>query len=113
MKQLSRTHAYVEVDCPDINWYLFIGMFCCHIDLHTSTVSCCHVTDVCMHFQLDMFYREYMMLFLFHRPGFCMLQLGNISGGIYNIRPSTFHHGNEGPFFLDISSSVQYTVTRL
>ncbi|KAK7494940.1 hypothetical protein BaRGS_00013819 [Batillaria attramentaria] len=46
-------------------------------------------------------------------PGFCMLQLSNISGGVYNIRPCTFRQGKEGPFFLDISSSGPFTVTRL
>lgn len=47
------------------------------------------------------------------RPGFCMLQLSNISGGVYNIRPCTFRPGREGPFFLDFSSSGPFTVTRL
>lgn len=47
------------------------------------------------------------------RPGFCVLQLSNISGGVFNIRPCTFQAGKEGPFFLDINSSVPYTVAKL
>ncbi|KAL8615723.1 hypothetical protein ACOMHN_007476 [Nucella lapillus] len=47
------------------------------------------------------------------RPGFCVLQLSNISGGAYNIRPCTFRPGKEGPFFLDLNCSGPYTVTRL
>ncbi|KAK7109473.1 calpain-7-like [Littorina saxatilis] len=47
------------------------------------------------------------------RPGFCVLQLSNISGGVYNIRCCTFRPGKEGPFFLDISCSGPYTVTKL
>ncbi|KAK0057703.1 calpain-7 [Biomphalaria pfeifferi] len=47
------------------------------------------------------------------RPGYCFLQMNNISGGVYNIRPCTFAAGNEGPFFLDISCSTSYTVKQL
>ncbi|XP_076439397.1 calpain-7-like [Babylonia areolata] len=47
------------------------------------------------------------------RPGFCVLQLNNISGGVYNIRPCTFRPGKEGPFFLDLSCSGPYTLSRL
>lgn len=47
------------------------------------------------------------------RPGFCVLQLSNISGGVYNIRPCTFKPGQDGPFFLDISSSGPFTVAKL
>lgn len=47
------------------------------------------------------------------RPGYCVLQLSNISGGVYNVRPCTFKAGNEGPFFLDFSCSTTYTVRQL
>ncbi|XP_041366509.1 calpain-7-like [Gigantopelta aegis] len=47
------------------------------------------------------------------RPGYCVLQLDNISGGVYNISPCTFRPGKEGHFFLDISSSVPYTISKL
>ncbi|CAG5117369.1 unnamed protein product [Candidula unifasciata] len=47
------------------------------------------------------------------RPGYCVLQLSNISGGVYNVRPCTFKAGNEGPFFLDFSCSTAYTVHQL
>lgn len=48
-----------------------------------------------------------------YRRGYSMLTLDRISGGVYNISPSTFKPGEEGPFFLDISSSVAFTVSQL
>lgn len=47
------------------------------------------------------------------RAGYCVLQLDNISGGIYNLTPCTFHPGKEGPFFLEFSSSNAFTITQL
>ncbi|KAK3108545.1 hypothetical protein FSP39_010301 [Pinctada imbricata] len=47
------------------------------------------------------------------RNGYCVLQLDSISGGVYNIIPSTFLPGQEGPFFLDISSSAPVTISQL
>ncbi|XP_059165867.1 calpain-7-like [Physella acuta] len=47
------------------------------------------------------------------RPGYCVLQLSNIPGGVYNIRPCTFQAGNEGPFFLELSCSTSYTLNQL
>lgn len=44
------------------------------------------------------------------RRGFCYLELENIPGGIYNIRPSTFYPNQEAHFFLDFSSSVPITI---
>lgn len=48
-----------------------------------------------------------------YRKGFCVLQLENISGGVYNIMPSTFYPGEEGPFLLNISSSSPLTVAAI
>ncbi|XP_014780312.1 calpain-7 [Octopus bimaculoides] len=47
------------------------------------------------------------------RPGYCVLQLDNISGGIYNLMPCTFHPEKEGPFFLEVSSSSSISVAKL
>ncbi|XP_067649573.1 calpain-7-like [Haliotis asinina] len=47
------------------------------------------------------------------RPGYCVLQLDNISGGVYNIQPCTFRPGKLGPFFLDISSNVALKISAL
>ncbi|RUS82963.1 hypothetical protein EGW08_009300 [Elysia chlorotica] len=47
------------------------------------------------------------------RPGYCVLQLTSISGGVYNVRPCTFRAGREGPFFLDFSSSSAYSIKQL
>ncbi|KAK6166621.1 hypothetical protein SNE40_023271 [Patella caerulea] len=47
------------------------------------------------------------------RPGYCVLQLNNLPGGVYNIMPCTFRPQQEGDFFLDISSSVPYNISKL
>ncbi|KAL5006400.1 hypothetical protein ScPMuIL_015206 [Solemya velum] len=47
------------------------------------------------------------------RPGYCVLQVDNLSGGVYNIMVCTFRAGKEGPFFLDFSSNVPLKFTRL
>lgn len=47
------------------------------------------------------------------RSGYCILQLDNISGGVYNLMACTFHPGKEGPFFLEFSSSNAFTITQL
>ncbi|KAK2172111.1 hypothetical protein NP493_993g00016 [Ridgeia piscesae] len=46
-------------------------------------------------------------------PGFCVLDLENVSGGTYNIQPSTFNPGQEGPFFLNVSCSCPLTLSQL
>ena len=48
-----------------------------------------------------------------YRNGYSVFELNRISGGIYNIMPSTFLPGQEGPFFLDVSSSCPVTLTQL
>ncbi|GFR95180.1 calpain-7-like [Elysia marginata] len=47
------------------------------------------------------------------RPGYCVLQLSSVSGGVYNVRVCTFRAGREGPFFLDFSSSAAYSIKQL
>ncbi|KAK3587933.1 hypothetical protein CHS0354_014448 [Potamilus streckersoni] len=47
------------------------------------------------------------------RRGYCVLQLDRISGGVYNLTPCTFQAGQEGHFFLDISSSAPFTISQL
>lgn len=48
-----------------------------------------------------------------YRKGFCLLALDNISGGKYQIRPSTFHPKQEGPFFLTCQSSHPIQLVQL
>ncbi|KAJ8024532.1 Calpain-7 [Holothuria leucospilota] len=48
-----------------------------------------------------------------YRRGFSILQMENLRGGIYNIRPTTFDPGQESPFFLTLSSSCPMKVTHL
>lgn len=48
-----------------------------------------------------------------YRNGYSVFELNRISGGIYNIMPSTFLPGQEGPFFLDISSSCPVSLSQL
>ncbi|XP_048735989.2 calpain-7-like isoform X2 [Ostrea edulis] len=48
-----------------------------------------------------------------YRNGYCVLQLDRISGGVYNVMPSTFLPGQEGPFFLDFSSSSPLTAVQI
>ncbi|XP_060067045.1 calpain-7-like isoform X1 [Ylistrum balloti] len=47
------------------------------------------------------------------RPGYCVLQLDKLSGGVYNIQPCTFLPNQEGPFFLDISSAKHFNVAQI
>ena len=42
-----------------------------------------------------------------------MLQLSDLPGGTYNIRPTTFSAGQEGPFFLTLSASCPMKVAQL
>ncbi|CAC5410761.1 CAPN7 [Mytilus coruscus] len=48
-----------------------------------------------------------------YRNGYCVLELSRISGGLYNIMPSTFLPGQEGPFFLDVSSNCPISLSHL
>ncbi|XP_071803068.1 calpain-7-like [Asterias amurensis] len=48
-----------------------------------------------------------------YRRGFTILQLEDLPGGTYNIRPTTFSAGQEGPFFLTLSASCQMKVAQL
>ena len=41
-----------------------------------------------------------------------MITLNNIPGGIYQIRPSTYLAGQEGPFILEIESTHELQLTR-
>ncbi|KAH3719763.1 calpain-7-like [Dreissena polymorpha] len=47
------------------------------------------------------------------RRGYTVLQLDRLPGGVFNISPCTFKPLEEGPFFLDLNSSVPFTVTQL
>ena len=47
------------------------------------------------------------------RRGFCVLELENVAGGVYNIQPCTFYPGNEGPFILTVSASTQISLVQL
>ncbi|XP_072028710.1 calpain-7-like [Amphiura filiformis] len=48
-----------------------------------------------------------------YRRGFSILQLDRIPGGTYNIRPTTFSAGQEGPFFLTLSASCPIKTAHL
>ncbi|XP_069874711.1 calpain-7 isoform X2 [Dipodomys merriami] len=48
-----------------------------------------------------------------YRCGFCYLELENIPAGIFNIIPSTFLPKQEGPFFLDLNSTIPIKTTQL
>jgi calpain-7 len=48
-----------------------------------------------------------------YRKGFSVLALDNISGGKYQIRPTTFHPNQEGPFFLSCQSLHPIQLTQL
>jgi len=45
------------------------------------------------------------------RRGYVYLELSNLSGGLYNIRPCTFYPNQEAPFFLNISSTCPASVS--
>ncbi|XP_038044478.1 calpain-7-like [Patiria miniata] len=48
-----------------------------------------------------------------YRRGFTVVQLEDLPGGTYNIRPTTFAPGQEGPFFLTLSASCPMKVAQL
>ena len=48
-----------------------------------------------------------------YRRGYVVLEIDNIPGGVYNIQVTTFYPKEEGPFFLDVSSSVPISVSRI
>ncbi|XP_055352711.1 calpain-7-like [Paramacrobiotus metropolitanus] len=47
------------------------------------------------------------------RSGFCVLELEAIPGGVYNVIPSTFLPGQEGPYFLSVQASCPIKVSQL
>ncbi|XP_076649374.1 calpain-7 isoform X2 [Halictus rubicundus] len=47
------------------------------------------------------------------RSGFIYLELDNVPAGTYNIIPSTYNPGQEGPFFLTCKSSCKLQLQRL
>lgn len=48
-----------------------------------------------------------------YRSGFCYLELESLPAGIYNLIPTTFLPGQEGPFFLDIHTAAAIKVSKL
>ncbi|XP_028835821.1 calpain-7 [Denticeps clupeoides] len=48
-----------------------------------------------------------------YRCGFCYLELEHLPAGIYNVIPTTFLPKQEGPFFLDFSSTAPLRVSQL
>lgn len=56
---------------------------------------------------------QHICLFFIFRNGYCILSMENISGGVYNIIPSTFLPAKEGHFILKFSSSCPMTVSKL
>ncbi|GAB6032708.1 calpain 7, variant 2 [Chamberlinius hualienensis] len=47
------------------------------------------------------------------RSGFVILDMENIPNGIYNVIPSTFNPGQEGPFFLTVKASCPFKINRI
>lgn len=47
------------------------------------------------------------------RCGFCYMELDHVPAGIYNVTPTTFLPKQEGPFFLDFSSTSPLKVSQL
>uniref|UniRef100_S4RWU0 Calpain 7 n=1 Tax=Petromyzon marinus TaxID=7757 RepID=S4RWU0_PETMA len=48
-----------------------------------------------------------------YRSGFCYLELESLPAGIYNLIPTTFLPGQEGPFFLDIHTAAAVKLSKL
>ncbi|XP_048881976.1 calpain-7 [Brienomyrus brachyistius] len=48
-----------------------------------------------------------------YRCGFCYLDLEHVPAGIYNVIPTTFLPKQEGPFFLDFSSTSPLKISQL
>lgn len=48
-----------------------------------------------------------------YRPGFVALELSEVQPGLYNIIPSTYLPGQEGPFILTVKASSPITITRI
>ena len=51
-------------------------------------------------------------LFCYLRPGFYVQQLTRVPAGTYDVIPSTFYPGQEGPFILTISASCKMALAR-
>lgn len=47
------------------------------------------------------------------RCGFCYMEADHVPAGIYNVIPTTFLPKQEGPFFLDFSSTMPLKVSQL
>ncbi|XP_061573566.1 calpain-7 [Cololabis saira] len=48
-----------------------------------------------------------------YRCGFCYMEVEHVPAGIYNVIPTTFLPKQEGPFFLDFSSTLPLKVSQL
>uniref|UniRef100_A0A3B4FYC6 Calpain 7 n=1 Tax=Pundamilia nyererei TaxID=303518 RepID=A0A3B4FYC6_9CICH len=48
-----------------------------------------------------------------YRCGFCYMEVDHVPAGIYNVTPTTFLPKQEGPFFLDFSSTSTLKVSQL
>ncbi|XP_014018676.2 calpain-7 [Salmo salar] len=48
-----------------------------------------------------------------YRCGFCYMEADHVPAGIYNVIPTTFLPKQEGPFFLDFSSTMPLKVSQL
>lgn len=49
-------------------------------------------------------------VFTSHRSGFVILELENVPSGVYNLIPSTFDPGCEGPFILKVQCTSEFTM---
>uniref|UniRef100_A0A915CRL8 Peptidase C2 calpain domain-containing protein n=1 Tax=Ditylenchus dipsaci TaxID=166011 RepID=A0A915CRL8_9BILA len=47
------------------------------------------------------------------RPGFTFLQLDQVPGGVYALRPMTFVSGQEGPFIIRVQCSCNFSIKKI
>lgn len=82
---------------------------CVLVFLSKSLLANIRLLVICIHPVTLVVY----FVILISRRGFVYLELDNISGGVYNIRPCTFYPNQESPFFLTVKSSAPISISRM
>jgi len=113
---------------PAVPWLGFEPVTeCCESDVVTSTPPSDWLIDWFIHSFIHLFIYPFihslihsfihsfidvkMVLCVMFRRGYVYLELSNISGGLYNIRPCTFYPNQEAPFFINISSTCPISIS--
>ena len=104
ISHLSRLRVYLI--------FIAVSKIICTKETKSSQQSCHRNYSVVNLFGMYVNIHRHFVLFVFRR-GFCVLELENVVGGVYNIMPCTFHPGKEGPFFLTVSASTQISLVKL